>query len=482
MQLWGHVRRSAPLRGAGAPSTRPRGRIFGRSGAAKRPHFFKVFFAPAGAGTGALIVRVFELTTRITGISRSDDRTATAAAAYRACCVIECEREGRTHDYSRKHGREAGEIALPEGSPVWARDRGRLWNGAELVEKNGKRGKNAGKFKADAKTARDVMFTYPSELSAAGRLKAARIIARYLVSTSAVAVDFNIHQPGKDGDERNHHCHMMFSTRRMTAKGFGQKAREWDDLKTGPKLSKALRKFIADTLNAELAAEGKADLVKVEYLSFEARGSSQKPVQQHQGPGKTHALRKKQAQARKAWETRERKEQRERHAKERASLKLRQDFALQRKLAEIEQRGKEGRAAIRRGLEEARKADIPATGPRHLFLIATGRDMREAFDRQARETLRIEEADRQRADLKEALKAERNEFVRGQVEERDRLADRHKGEDTQLQQAFEHRKALDRTAEVHARSNEARSNSREQQQDREQGRGRSISPDDLTPP
>jgi hypothetical protein len=62
--------------------------------------------------------------------------------------------------------------------------------------------------------------------------------------------------------------------------------------------------------------------------------------------------------------------------------KLRQDFALQNKIAEIEQRGRDGRAAIRRELEEARKADIPATGPRRVFLIATGRDMREAFDRQ----------------------------------------------------------------------------------------------------
>ena len=55
------------------------------------------------------------------------------------------------------------------------------------------------------------MFTYPAELSKEGRLKVARIVARYLVSTSAVAVDFNIHEPGKDGDETKlslpHHVH-----------------------------------------------------------------------------------------------------------------------------------------------------------------------------------------------------------------------------------------------------------------------------------
>src|SRR5271165_5874205 len=101
-----------------------------------------------------LIVRIFELSTHVQSISRGDDRSATAAAAYRACCVIECQREGKTHDYTRKGGHEAGEIALPDAAAAWGRDRAKLWNGAELVERNGKRGANAGKFKADAKSAR----------------------------------------------------------------------------------------------------------------------------------------------------------------------------------------------------------------------------------------------------------------------------------------------------------------------------------------
>jgi hypothetical protein len=208
-------------------------------------------------------VRLFELTTRINAVQRSQGDSATAKAAYRACCVIECIREGKTHDYSRKQGHEASGMAAPQGLKPW--DRSKLWNAAELVERNGERGKNARQFRANAQTARDLLFTYPSELSEAGRLKTARAIAGFLVSTSSVAVDFSIHKPGRDGDERNHHCHMMFTTRRMTAKGLGEKTREWDDLKTGPKLSKALRKFIADTLNAELAAEGKADIARVEY-------------------------------------------------------------------------------------------------------------------------------------------------------------------------------------------------------------------------
>ncbi len=87
-----------------------------------------------------------------------------------------------------------------------------------------------------------------------------------------------------------------------------------------------------------------------------------------------------------------------------------------------------------------------------MFQIVTRQDMREAFDRQAREGQRIEEANQQRTDLKAGLQTERNQFVRGQVEERDRLTERHKGEDRQLQEAVAHRQALDRTAEIHARN------------------------------
>jgi hypothetical protein len=317
-------------------------------------------------------------------------------------------------------------------------------------------------------------------LSKEGRAKAARIVARYLVSVSAVAVDWSIHEPGKDGDEKNFHCHMMFTTRRMTAKGLGEKTREWDDLKTGPKLSKALRKFIADTLNAELKAEGKAHLARVEHQSFKDRGIGRKP-QQHQGPAKTHMLRKSQAILRRDWEQAQRREQRQRHGKERAALKLRQDFGLQTKLAELQQREKQGRAVIDRDIDRQRRADIPATGFRRVFQIVTQQDMRESFNRQHRETQRIEAGEQQKADLKAAVQAERNEFVRGQTGERERLIERHKGEDTQLHQAVEQRKSLDRTAEVHARQAFTRSNSRELVQEREQDRGRSIGRD-IPPP
>lgn len=81
---------------------------------------------------------VFELSTHMKAVSRADGETATSKAAYRACCVIPCDREGRTHDYSRKAGLEICGIVLPlsVSAPRWLRDRAKAWNGAEARETN----------------------------------------------------------------------------------------------------------------------------------------------------------------------------------------------------------------------------------------------------------------------------------------------------------------------------------------------------------
>ena len=178
-------------------------------------------------------MRVLELTAHVQRFSRSNGRSATAAAAYRACDRIECEREGRVHDYRAKGGLEATGIVIPDDAPVWAHDRSRLWNAVEHRERNGSRGANAGAWKTEAMVAREVLFGFPDELSAAGRVALADRIARHLVEAHGVAVDWAIHAPGKLGDQRNHHCHMMFTTRRLTGDGLGAKTREWNTREGG---------------------------------------------------------------------------------------------------------------------------------------------------------------------------------------------------------------------------------------------------------
>ena len=87
-------------------------------------------------------------------ISRSQGRSATAAAAYRAAIEIVDERTGEIHDYQRKGGVECTEIILPDNAPDWATDRAALWNAAEQAE-----------TRKNSTVAREFEIALPSELS-----------------------------------------------------------------------------------------------------------------------------------------------------------------------------------------------------------------------------------------------------------------------------------------------------------------------------
>ena len=86
-------------------------------------------------------------------VKRSAGRSATAAAAYRSASVIECDREGRMHDYTAKRGVEACFILAPDDAPEWAQDRAALWNAAEARE-----------TRSNSVTAREWELTLPSEI------------------------------------------------------------------------------------------------------------------------------------------------------------------------------------------------------------------------------------------------------------------------------------------------------------------------------
>lgn len=82
-----------------------------------------------------------------------------------------------------------------------------------------------------------------------------------------------------------------------------------------------------------------------------------------------------------------------------------------------------------------------------MFLIVTGRFMREAFDRQARDGARVRLARERLAALHAGLKAEARGLSDSQAQERAALAERHAGQDRQLAQAERSREGLDWTVE-----------------------------------
>ena len=209
----------------------------------------------------------------VKAISRSKGRSATAAAAYRAGCEIADERTGEIHDYTRKGGVESADIVLPDGAPEWAHNRAKLWNAAELAEK-----------RKDACVAREFEVALPSELSPAERRRLALDFAQEMAELEGCAVDVAIHAPGRGGDNRNHHAHIMRTTRKVEAHGLGEKL---DTEKSGRKRTddlEAIRARWAELVNERLRENGIT--AQVDHRSLEAQGIERVPTR-HLGPAAT---------------------------------------------------------------------------------------------------------------------------------------------------------------------------------------------------
>lgn len=151
---------------------------------------------------------IFHLSTK--PLSRSSGRSAVAAAAYRSGTSLTDERQGLTHDYERRSGVEHSQVVTPEGAGEWSRQD--LWNAAEAAEK-----------RKDARTGREWEVALPDELNAEARQELAVGFAEALCERFGCAVDVAIHAPGKGGDQRNWHAHLLATTRQVTATGLGEK-------------------------------------------------------------------------------------------------------------------------------------------------------------------------------------------------------------------------------------------------------------------
>lgn len=191
-------------------------------------------------------------------IKRSAGRSATAAAAYRSGGIIACDREGRVHDYSAKRGIEACFILAPEGAPDWVRDRAALWNAAEARE-----------TRKNSVTAREWELALPAELGAEDRAGLVRDFGQALVARYGIAVDVALHAPHREGDQRNHHAHVLTTTRAIGAEGFGDKTRILDAAKTGGVEIEAMRGLWAELQNRALERTGQE--TRVDHRSLEAQ-------------------------------------------------------------------------------------------------------------------------------------------------------------------------------------------------------------------
>jgi ATP-dependent exoDNAse (exonuclease V) alpha subunit len=221
-----------------------------------------------------LTMAIFHL--HIKSISRGAGRSAPAAAAYRAGERIRDERTGVLHNHSHRTDVSHKEILLPsslQGADyAWATDRASLWNAAERAE-----------VRHDARVAREYQVTLPFELSAEERLRLARSLAQELAERHNVAIDLAVHAPPAAGDPRNHHAHLLATSREVTASGFGGKAgldmagseRQRRGLPVGIAEIKAVRERWATLSNQAFEAAGLQ--VRIDHRSLRAQGIDREP-------------------------------------------------------------------------------------------------------------------------------------------------------------------------------------------------------------
>ncbi len=203
-------------------------------------------------------------------VKRSAGRSAVAASAYRSGEQLLDERYGLSHDYTRKQGITHAEIMAPDNAPEWMRDRAQLWNAVEKIE-----------TRKNAQLARDITLALPFELSDDQRRDLVRqFVAEQFVSRGMIA-DIAIHAPHRQGDDRNHHAHVMLTMRELTGDGFHDKkatpeARRWNERAT----LEAWRAEWAAIQNREFERLGIE--AKVDHRSLDAQGIDREP-QQHEG-------------------------------------------------------------------------------------------------------------------------------------------------------------------------------------------------------
>ena len=225
-------------------------------------------------------------------ISRSAGRSATASAAYRFGVEIFCKRSGDVHDYTRRSGVESTEITLPRGAPSWANNRSELWNTVEQHE-----------TRKNSTVAREFEVSLAEGLNREQRRELVREFATELVTRHGIAVDSAIHTPGREGDDRNYHAHILTSTRRLGPDGFTEKVRELDSQIVGPKEVERWRERWADLTNKALERAGQSDRVdhrslvaqRIEALALgdmaKAEALDREPTR-HLGPVATDDLRR----------------------------------------------------------------------------------------------------------------------------------------------------------------------------------------------
>ncbi|MGG0509424.1 MobQ family relaxase [Priestia megaterium] len=145
-------------------------------------------------------------------ISRSKGQSAVASAAYRSGEKLHDERTDEQKFYARDVQPETM-ILTPSNVPEWMKDRNRLWNEVEKVEK-----------RKDSQLARELNIALPIELNHDQQKELIQSFVENEFVKKGMVADIAIHRD----DANNPHAHIMLTMRDLKQDGFGKKNRDWN--------------------------------------------------------------------------------------------------------------------------------------------------------------------------------------------------------------------------------------------------------------
>ncbi len=267
------------------------------------PRALPLAIPPPLAGLG-VNVGVASFLMQVQTIQRGEGRSSVAAAAYRSGQALTDERLAMDFDFGAKDGVEFSEILAPATAPAAFQDRQVLWNAAEKSE-----------ARKDAVPARELLLALPHELTFEQRRALVRaFVAEKLVARGMIA-DVAFHRPGKEGDQRNFHAHILVTTRRVGPEGFGAKDSAWRT----PQQVREWRAAWAEIQNAHLCRHLGPGAPQVSHLSLAEQGLDRAP-REHMGPAAT-ALERRHRRTQKG------DRNRDVEARNHTADRLRQDYA-----------------------------------------------------------------------------------------------------------------------------------------------------------
>jgi MobA/MobL family len=209
--------------------------------------------------------------------SRGKGNSSTKAAAYRSGERIRDERSGAVHDYTDRTDVAHAEIVLPAQyaghvDMEWALNRQVLWNAVQQSGRNW-----------NTRLAREVLVHVPPEMTRAQRVALVRRLSHELADRYHSAVDFAVHEPRPQADQRHHHAHILMTSRQVGPGGIGARTTlelsgtERHDRGLGPSKDDLLwlRERWAQISNEALREAGLT--ARIDHRSYKDQGIDREP-------------------------------------------------------------------------------------------------------------------------------------------------------------------------------------------------------------